>query len=242
MQETDKKPPIPLWAWIFAVTCGIIPFVTLGGAIPGAIGFGGAGGCIGIGRKASLPMALRVTVCAVITVVCWALLIALFGSEFLNMKPSGPSDAGQTRAVLEASGRYAPQIRKSTDPNRGDDFELLERTDQIPCKVGERFGIRIRSWNIPTNRTYTVRQETEHPPITQPDGSVQTKAVSEFEVPAGGIPGPYFLWHFKRGYEHELVAGDWTIVVFIDDFEVVRKVFHVQKDQPEPKQATSGRK
>jgi hypothetical protein len=55
-----KNPPIPAWAWIFAVLCAAIPLVTLGGAIPAGIGFGGAGGCIGLARNPELSLGVRV--------------------------------------------------------------------------------------------------------------------------------------------------------------------------------------
>ncbi len=79
--STEKKPqlPIPAWTWIFVVACGIIPVLTLGGAIPGAIGFGGAGGCIGVARSASMSVGARAAVCVAITAICWALVIALLG-------------------------------------------------------------------------------------------------------------------------------------------------------------------
>jgi cation transporter-like permease len=78
----DKKKlsePIPAWAWLFAAACGIIPVLTLGGAIPGAIGFGGAAGCIAAARDSSKPLSTRITSCAGITVLCWVLVIALVG-------------------------------------------------------------------------------------------------------------------------------------------------------------------
>jgi hypothetical protein len=77
--EKPAQPPIPAWAWPFAGACGIIPILTLGGAIPAAIGFGGAGGCVGVARDATKPLALRVGICAGIVVVCWVLVIALVG-------------------------------------------------------------------------------------------------------------------------------------------------------------------
>jgi hypothetical protein len=73
------KPRIPAWAWLFVVACGIIPVLTMGGAIPGAIGFGGAGGCIAIARDPQKPVGLRVAICSAITLVCWLLVIALVG-------------------------------------------------------------------------------------------------------------------------------------------------------------------
>lgn len=78
-KDTTPKPPIPPWAWLFAAACGIIPILTLGGAIPGAIGFGGAGACIGVARNDKMPVEARVATCAGITVVCWVLVILLLG-------------------------------------------------------------------------------------------------------------------------------------------------------------------
>ena len=78
---SDKtKGPIPGWAWIFAVACGIIPVLTLGGAIPGAIGFGGAGGCVAVARDESKSIGLRVGICCGITAACWVLFVALIGA------------------------------------------------------------------------------------------------------------------------------------------------------------------
>ncbi len=75
-QATEKKPCIPGWAWIFVVGCVLIPIVTLGGAIPGAIGGGGAFGCVSIARDPSKPVATRVILCSVVTGICWALFVA----------------------------------------------------------------------------------------------------------------------------------------------------------------------
>ena len=77
--ESAKKPqgPIPAWAWIFAVGCAIIPFLTLGGAIPGAIGFGGAAACIGVARDGATSVNKRILICTAITAGCWGLLILL---------------------------------------------------------------------------------------------------------------------------------------------------------------------
>jgi hypothetical protein len=75
--EKPKPGPIPAWAWVFIVACGIIPVLTLGGAIPGAIGFGGAGGCLAVSRDAQKPVGTRVALCAAITVACYAALFVL---------------------------------------------------------------------------------------------------------------------------------------------------------------------
>ena len=74
-QVTEEKPRIPGWAWIFVVACVLIPIVTLGGAIPGALGGGGAFGCVVIARDASKPVATRVIFCAMVTGVCWSMVV-----------------------------------------------------------------------------------------------------------------------------------------------------------------------
>lgn len=79
---TTEKPPIPVWAWVFAVACGAIPVITLGGAIPGALGFGGAAGCVSVARDPDKPVGTRLAICAAITGACWLVffgLIAGFG-------------------------------------------------------------------------------------------------------------------------------------------------------------------
>lgn len=77
--EKPAQPPIPPWAYVFAGLCGVIPVFTLGGALPMAIGFGGAGGCIGVARDDKKPVDLRVGLCLGITVLCWVLVIAIVG-------------------------------------------------------------------------------------------------------------------------------------------------------------------
>jgi hypothetical protein len=70
------KLPIPPWTWAFVIACGVLPLLTLGGAIPTGIAFGGAGGCIGVARNPEMPVGTRIAICAAITVGCW---IVVFG-------------------------------------------------------------------------------------------------------------------------------------------------------------------
>lgn len=71
------KPPIPWWGWVCAGMCILIPFVALGGAIPGAIGAGGAGGCVAVARHPTMSMGARVGICVAITIGCWALFLGI---------------------------------------------------------------------------------------------------------------------------------------------------------------------
>ncbi|HEX8235047.1 MAG TPA: hypothetical protein VF600_03750 [Abditibacteriaceae bacterium] len=78
-KQPNPQGRIPPWAWIFAVGCGIIPVLTLGGVLPSAIGAGGAFSCINIARDETRPINSRLGICAAITVVCWVLFLLLMG-------------------------------------------------------------------------------------------------------------------------------------------------------------------
>lgn len=155
------------------------------------------------------------------------------------MNPRAPGGGGRPSATIEDYGRYGYKGRIFPVPNRAasgrvnndreEEVTLAEQTDRIPCQVGETWGIRIRSSDVPTDWGYTVRREMYHPPIRQPDGSVMTKSLGEVRMRPGGPSVRFCGWHFLKGYEYELVPGEWTVVVFIDDVEVARKSFQIRK-------------
>jgi hypothetical protein len=73
--------PVPGWAYVFALACGVIPVLSLGGFVPAMIGIGGASSCIKISSTGSLHGFLRVLLCIVITIGCWI----LFGGFVLSV-------------------------------------------------------------------------------------------------------------------------------------------------------------
>jgi hypothetical protein len=82
----NVKPPVPGWVVPFLVGCGVIPLVTLGGALPVLIAVGGISGCLSIARKESLDLVVRVGACAAILVACWLTLFAAIGSVALLLQ------------------------------------------------------------------------------------------------------------------------------------------------------------
>ena len=79
MQKKEKKKnkakkniwkDTPRWAWIFMIMCVLIPVVSLGGAIPGALGVGGAAGCAGLAKSRKMKKSMRVISC--IELPCFA--------------------------------------------------------------------------------------------------------------------------------------------------------------------------
>jgi hypothetical protein len=71
--------PLPNWAWAFLVACGAIPFITMGGALPALLGFGGVTGVAALSRQSRWSVTKRVGVCAGITLACWTGLALLIG-------------------------------------------------------------------------------------------------------------------------------------------------------------------
>lgn len=71
--EESKMPPA--WAWLFIIACIAIPVISLGGAIPGAIGAGAAAACYSVSRDGSKTTQTRALICLVVTIVAWALFI-----------------------------------------------------------------------------------------------------------------------------------------------------------------------
>lgn len=67
---------VPGWAWLFIAGCIALPVVNLGGAIPGALGAGGAAACANVSKKADWDVAPRVLVCGLITGGVWMLFVA----------------------------------------------------------------------------------------------------------------------------------------------------------------------
>ena len=64
----------PWWAWPFVVACLAIPFYTLGGALPAALGLGGATLNWRVATK-EWHFVLRIVALTVITGVAWLLLV-----------------------------------------------------------------------------------------------------------------------------------------------------------------------
>jgi hypothetical protein len=101
-----------------------------------------------------------------------------------------------------------------------DGYKLLRRTDCVVAKLGTRLGVLARQT---LNHSYLpVAIEVKHPPITGPDG--RTLVSESWTMELANTP-LYTGWHF--GEPHELVAGDYTIVILHDGEERARQLFRV---------------
>ena len=78
----DQEPEIatmPAWGWAFVGGCLAIPVLTLGGAIPAVLGFGGASACWSMARGSAKQPRKSILQCVAITLLCYFLLFGLAG-------------------------------------------------------------------------------------------------------------------------------------------------------------------
>jgi len=74
----------PGWVWLFIILCLSIPIITLGGAIPGAIGGGGVSLCLLLARNSSYSSFVRSISCLIVAISCWGIFLFLFGTDYLE--------------------------------------------------------------------------------------------------------------------------------------------------------------
>jgi hypothetical protein len=73
---------VPWWGCLFALACGIIPGVSLGGIIPIGLGLGGAAACIKVSSTGAMPKPLRLVLCVAIVGFCWLAFLIFLGLVF----------------------------------------------------------------------------------------------------------------------------------------------------------------
>jgi hypothetical protein len=167
---------------------------------------------------------------------CVPVFVAILG--VLRAASPAAVFADEPTAEVVEFGRYKCRIMavtSATEATSGSvvvestDEVHLEATRKIPCRVGESFGYRVRFKNLPRNRAYVLREVTDHPPITQPNGVVISQSVTETTVDPGKAPDGLKLWHFQAGFEYELVPGKWTHTAYVDGVKVASVTFDVVK-------------
>ncbi len=116
MESAENSIEIPWWTWAFVGICVAIPVISLGGAIPGALGCGGAGACYGIARAGKGTPSGRAWHCFLVCAVCWG----AFGGLVWMVRGEKPDYA--------ANRARAEEIRESM---REEGREMKERASTI---------------------------------------------------------------------------------------------------------------
>jgi len=115
--QPNKKQPVPRWVWLFAAACIAIPVLSLGGAIPGAIGVGGAFYCVAVARQSGKTTRRKLVHCAAATAACWALFLGLAaGVVAFQGRLSGLMQSKQPPPVGETQNADPSGIAQQTSP------------------------------------------------------------------------------------------------------------------------------
>jgi hypothetical protein len=132
---TPEKLPLPWWAWVFAAACALIPIITIGGAIPTAIGFGGAAACLGIARMPTMHAAARVGICSGVAFACWfAFGLLVIGVALVQGPGAGTAQAAAPAKPRSSIARRTPMprtpsrvaLQRGLDPVVERDLDALE--------------------------------------------------------------------------------------------------------------------
>ena len=117
--QKAKIPPLTPWAWLFAAACFAIPVLAIGGAIPTAIGVGGAFYCMAVTRETRKTKRRKLVHCASATLACWALFLGLAGGvmalrtnipNFMQTKHTRPV-SGTQNADPSSMGQQTPGLQ-----------------------------------------------------------------------------------------------------------------------------------
>ena len=114
---------------------------------------------------------------------------------------------------------YQPGERVLTRSN-----QEIERTEQIPAKLGTKFGMRYslagkREGDAPLTLLYLT------PGVVTPDGQRHDK----FEVQQKLVVGaPQDVMAFEFTEHHEVVPGEWHFIVYQGDRKLAEQRFMVR--------------
>lgn len=142
--------------------------------------------------------------------------------------------AAPTGRILQA-GLCAPgstkEVYKQPDSAAGyasrGNVMITSPTDEVPLRKGAGFGYLWHASGLPP--TFDLVYRIQHPPITRPDGKRLEAFTETLTLPS--VEGEldtadcYFL-----DEDYELVPGDWTIALLVDDKVLVTKTFHVVRE------------
>ena len=116
-------------------------------------------------------------------------------------------------------GVYQPGERVLTRSN-----QEIERTEQIPAKLGTKFGMRYTLvGKVAEDAPLTLLYLT--PGVVTPQGTRHDK----FVVTQKLVPGaPQDVMAFEFTEKHEVVPGEWHFMVFQDDRKLLEQRFIVR--------------
>ncbi|MDH4581811.1 DUF3859 domain-containing protein [Pseudomonas sp. BN415] len=138
------------------------------------------------------------------------------GVALADVRVDGPVEYG----IFESQYQdYQPGERVLTRSNQN-----IEQTDEIPAKLGTKFGMRYtllgkQDKDTPLTLLYLT------PGVVTPDGKRHDKFVVEQKM-APGAPMDVMAYEFTEHYE--VVPGEWRFMVFQGDRLLAEQRFTVR--------------
>lgn len=138
------------------------------------------------------------------------------GVALADVRVDGPVEFG----IFESKYQdYQPGERVLTRSN-----QTIEQTDEIPAKLGTKFGLRYtlagkQEKDTPLTLLYLT------PGVVTPDGKRHDKFVVEQQM-APGAPMDVMAYEFTEHYE--VVPGEWRFMVFQGDRLLAERTFTVR--------------
>jgi hypothetical protein len=144
-----EKHRLPRWVWFFAAACFAIPVLTIGGAIPTAIGFVGAFYCMAVARQANKSTRKKLVRCMGTTAACWILFLVLVGTvasvrtrvpAFLQTEHTRPAVVKQiaTSTGLDQLATKAKESVLTGEAKRREIYALAVRMRKHMERVNKR--------------------------------------------------------------------------------------------------------
>ncbi|MDF5808993.1 DUF3859 domain-containing protein [Pseudomonas aeruginosa] len=104
----------------------------------------------------------------------------------------------------------------------------IQQTTEVPAKLGTKFGMRV-STQRQAGRRYAFDAALPHPGRGHPDGQRHDK----FEVVQKLVPGaPTDVMAYEFTEPHEVVKGEWRLMVFQGDRLLAEKSFDGAEREP----------
>jgi hypothetical protein len=146
---------------------------------------------------------------------------------------SWPFAAEDLGVEVESYGRYeaeyAGHFKRTPRVYRSPEPILIEQTDEIPCRKGERFGVAYRIVERGGHSArFSIDVVWEHPLLHERVDEIHGTR-SEYSMPVrlrdGSSAIRFSGWGFNQ--ESDLAEGTWTVSILYGTHTLLRKSFEV---------------
>jgi hypothetical protein len=146
---------------------------------------------------------------------------------------SWPFTAQDLSVEVVSYGRYEAEVaghfKRSPRVYRTPDQTLIEQTDEIPCRKGERFGVAYRIVERGGNSARFMVDVVWKHPLVHERGDQIHGTETEYSMPVrlrdGSSPIRFSGWGFDQ--ESDLAEGTWTLSILYGTHTLFQQSFDV---------------